>query len=153
MRFLMILTVGVCLLLATVPVMAQSAADEAAVRDATEKYMAAYNNNDVKAMVALLDEKCETWRGDRKGRAAFAKTAEERFAQSPNRKVKLSEEIGIVFLSPDFAIHKFVEEHSGWLDEDGKPQPTFEALRGFVYMKKDGKWLRGAQFWTRVEEE
>jgi ketosteroid isomerase-like protein len=121
MRFLLILTVGICLLFPAVPVMAQSAADESAVREATKQYMAAFNKNDVKAMLALLDEKCEPWLGDYKGKAAFEKRWEMRIAQSPNRKVKLTEEIGIVFLSPDFAIHKFLEEYSGWHDEDGKP--------------------------------
>ncbi len=151
MKALMIITVGVCLLLAVAPVMAQSAADEAAVREATEQFMAASNKHDVKAILALIDENCEIWTGTSKGRAGLQKWYEERFEQS-EAQLQLLEEIGIVFVTPDVAIHKFYEGYTGEFDSDGKPLPPAKGLRAYVYVKKDGKWLRGAMFWREVEE-
>ena len=59
MKYLMILTVGVCLLFATVPAVADQAADEAAVREANEQRIAVWNAKDVKAYLAFFDEGCK----------------------------------------------------------------------------------------------
>ena len=152
MRYLMILTVGVCLIVASIPAMAEQAEDEAAVRKATEQFMAAYNKHDVKAILALIDESCDNWPGTWKGRAGLQKRYEETFEQSKDTQVQLLEEIRIVFVTPDVAIHKFYEGYTGEFDTDGKPLPPGKGLRAYVYVKKDGKWLRGAMFWRGVEQ-
>ncbi len=47
MKYLMILTIGICLLLTSAPAMADQAEDEAAIRKLIEaKLLAAYNNQD-----------------------------------------------------------------------------------------------------------
>ncbi len=45
MKYLMILTIGVCLLIGTVPVMADQAADEAAVRKVMEQVYTTANKH------------------------------------------------------------------------------------------------------------
>jgi uncharacterized protein (TIGR02246 family) len=129
------------------------AAEEAAVREATEQWMAAFNKHDAQAMGALLDENLEWWDGTVKGRAAIVERQEEFIKQSPDRHIELTEEVGIVFLTPDVAIHKHYDEITGRLDADGKPLPPRKDLRAFVYVKKNGKWLRAAGFRRVVMEE
>ena len=148
MKYLMISLVGVCLLLCSVPAMADQAEDEAAIREATKQFNAALNKNDTKTIAALLDENLETWEGSVKGRAAFIK----RFEEYPDMSVKFLDEIGIVFLTPDVAVHKFTEENSGWTDDDGNALPPQKGRRAYVYIRKNGKWLRGAMFWRPTEE-
>ena len=153
MKYLMILTVGVCLLFAAVPAVAQSAADEAAVREATKQFMAAYNKHDTKAIVELIDEECRQWGDAVKGKTAYAKWYGERFERSKDLQVKLSEEISVDFITPDIAIHKFRTETTGSVDEDGNLQPPGKGLRAYLYVKKNGQWLRRTQFWRPITEE
>ncbi len=49
MKYLMILLVGVCLLIGTVPAVADQAADEAAIRELNKQIYAAVNKHDAKA--------------------------------------------------------------------------------------------------------
>ena len=130
------------------------AAEEAAVRDATEQFMAAYNKHDPQAVAALIDEECRQWGDAVKGKAAFAKWYGERFERSKDliNQIKLSEEIGIDFVTPDIAIHKFREETTGVVDADGNPQPLAKGLRAYLYVKKNGQWLRRAQFRRPIED-
>ena len=48
MKYLMILTVGVCLLIGTVPAMADEAADEAAIRKVVRQITQAFNNKETR---------------------------------------------------------------------------------------------------------
>lgn len=73
MRHLLILTVGVCLLFASVPAMAGQAEDEAAIRKIMKQREAAYNRHDVTALGAQLDETYESWTGSQKGRSGYEK--------------------------------------------------------------------------------
>jgi hypothetical protein len=61
MKYLMISLVGVCLLFASVPVMADQTADEAAIRAATKKFQDAMNEYDKDAAAALLDDSFQSW--------------------------------------------------------------------------------------------
>ncbi len=152
MKHLLILTVGICLLIA-VPVMADQAADEAAIREASEKIVAAYNAHDVAACAALYDEKIESFDGS--GKAEHKKIIEEGFQlykavkYSPS---KPSDEIGITFIKPDVAIHKLRREITGVFDADGKPMPPLKQIHARVFMKRDGKWLLAAYFSAPIEE-
>jgi hypothetical protein len=67
-------------------------------------------------------------------------------------KVELLEDLGVVFLTPDVAVHKFYEGGSGWLDEDGNPTPPGKGLRALTYIRNNGTWVRGAMCWRREEE-
>ena len=69
MKHLLILTIGISLLI-SMPVMADQAADEAAILELSKKVHAAYNSHDAKALVALYDETHEFWDGTEKGRLA-----------------------------------------------------------------------------------
>ena len=148
MKYLMILTVGICLL--TVPAMAQSAADEAAVRDATKQYFTAHNKHDAKAVGALLDEKFQNWTGERKNRADTVKYLEDRFARMKVVQINLDEDIGVDFTTPDIAIHKFYSKSTGFLQADGTSRPM-RGLYGFLYVRKSGQWLRRSAFWRSEE--
>jgi uncharacterized protein (TIGR02246 family) len=154
MKYLMILTVGVCLLFAAMPVMAQSTADEAAVREAEEKYIVTWNAHDAKALCATNVENSENWEGTRKGKVACEKAFEEYFAGSlKNFEVKLLDEVGIVFVAPDVAIYKARYAYSGTLDDEGKASPPGKTMYARVYVKKDGKWLGAhGQFNRPIEE-
>ena len=55
MKHLLILTIGICLL-TSVPVMANQAADEAAIREVGVQVYAASNKHDVKAWLATATE-------------------------------------------------------------------------------------------------
>ena len=143
-----LMILGVFLIFASAPAVADRAADEAAIREATKQFNTALNRNDTKAIEALLDENLENWKGDLKGPAALVRAIKD----NPDTTVRFLEEVGIVFLTPDVAVHKFYEENSGWRDGDGNPSPPAKALRAYVYAKKNGKWLRGAMFLREVEE-
>ena len=152
MKFLMILTLGFCLLFAAVPAVADQAADKAAIREAMDRMYAAWNRHDAKGLVAEMHETYETWTGDMKGPAARQKYWEERFAAQKSAKYTKREEIGIVFVTPDVAIWKARGEISGWVDENGKTMPPYRFLMGSVVVKKNGKWGEVAYFGTPIEE-
>ncbi len=150
MRTFLALTIA--LLVFVAPVMAQSAAGEAAVREATKQFMAAFTKHDVKAIGPLLDENFQSWTGARKTRAELVKFYQGRFDRMKDVQINLAEDIGVDFITPDIAIHKFYSKSTGFLDSDGNPRPLGKGLWGMLYVKKNGKWLRRANFWRRVEE-
>ena len=71
MKCLLTLTIAACMLLASVPVMAEQDADEAAVRKAVEQLYAAMNAHDAQGYLALCDESFESPDGATKGRIAW----------------------------------------------------------------------------------
>ena len=152
MKYLLILTIGVCLLIGTVPVMADQAADEAAIRAATKQMFAAGNKHDAKALVSLCTEDFEGWTGETKGRAAWEEYMSGSFARQKDIQYELVDEIGIVFVAPNVAIYKFRDRTTGRQDADGKPLPPRLRLRADVYVKKDGKWMAATFFARPIEE-
>jgi hypothetical protein len=94
-----LMILGVFLICASVPAVADRAADEAAIRESTKQFNAAVNRNDTKAIEALLDENLEKWTGDLKGPAALVRAIKD----NPDMAVRFLEEVGIVFLTPDIA--------------------------------------------------
>ena len=151
MKYLITLTIGVCLLFSSVPAMAVQAEDEAAIRKAMEQKIAAFNNHDAKGMAALWDKSAESWDGSRK-RAAQAEYYADMFKRQPSIKSKRLEEIGIIFFTPDVAVYKALMDNTGMVDEDGKPLPQVKWLGAWIMVKKNGKWL-GAAFFSRPIEE
>ncbi len=153
MKYLMILTVGVCLLFAAVPVVAQNAADEAAIREANEQRIAIWNaKKDAKAYLVFFDEDCTNgFNGN--PCAAEIRESGEFSEQDKNARIKILEQGDVVFITPDVAIYRYTSEISGRVDADGKPRPPGKSQNAVVYAKKDGKWLLAAHNLRRPVEE
>ena len=147
MKYLVILTVGTCLLLSSVPLMADQAADEAAIRNAVKQINEAWNKKDAKGMASGLIENFENWPGKRKGRKELSE-----YWASVKGQGKQLDEIGIIFVTPDVAIFKERVELTGMFDAAGKPLPPRKTLEAWVVVKKNGKWM-GAAFFQRTIEE
>ena len=147
MRLLMILTVGMCLLFAAVPAVAQNAADEAAIREAAEQIRETTNKGDIKSHLDLYADPFENFE-DSSDRAAHQQTHDG----LKDLRQKLLADGGIVFLTPDVAIHKFRQESTGLIDDDGNPLPPSKSLVAFIYVKKGDKWLMTARFTRPIEE-
>jgi hypothetical protein len=152
MKRLMILTVGVCLLFAAVPVTAQSAADEAAVREAAKGANAAWNKQDIEAFSARVDERAETWGGTIKGKKATLDNALQSWERQKDGQWKLLEEIGVAFVTSDVAIYKTRYETSGFRDSSGNPEPPAKVLVAQVMVKRNGKWLQNVFLSRPIEE-
>jgi uncharacterized protein (TIGR02246 family) len=147
MKYLMILTLGVCLLFSSPPAMGDQAADEAAIRELVKKANEAFNRHDAEAMAAFFVENFETPDGKYRGR----KQVSDYFASMKNQYKQL-DEIGIIFVTPDVAIFKEYGENTDNVDADGKSLPPSKALEAWVLVKKNGKWLAAALFPRPVEE-
>ena len=152
MKYLMILTIGVGLLLSSVPVVADQAADEAAIREVIEQAFAMANKHDAKALMSLCTEDFEGWTGERKGRAAWEEFLSDHWGRQKDFQYELIDEIGLIFVAPNVAIHKYHERTTGLLDADGKPLPERKRLVAYVYVKKDGKWMAATFFARPIEE-
>src|SRR5262249_5507836 len=113
-------------------------ADEKAIRELNEAFVAAFNKGDIKAMAATYapDADFLSAEGKRvKGRAELAKYFAKGFAENKGFKLKHSDS-SIRFLKPDLAIDDGTWEITG--------RPEGKATKGFytaVWMKLDGKWL------------
>jgi ketosteroid isomerase-like protein len=136
MKRLMILTVGVCLLFAAMPVIAQSAADEAAIKKANEDRLTAYNAKDVKAYLPFMDVDCRNGFNGNPCSAAARESGEFPEGQK-TAQIRILKEGDIQFITPDVAVYRYTMELTGTgsPDVDG----NHEAAR--VYVKRDGKWL------------
>ena len=133
MKYLLVLTVGICLLI-SVPVMADQAEDEAAVRETVKQVYATANKHDVEAYLATATEDVENWVGSLKGKAAFEKYFTETWERQKDMHAKFLDEIGIIFVTPEVAIYKCRDEITGSLDADGNvtDPATLAELAGFL---------------------
>jgi uncharacterized protein (TIGR02246 family) len=113
-------------------------ADEKAIREQNEAFVAAFNKGDIQAMAAIYapDADFLSAEGKRvKGRAELEKYFAKGFAESKGLKLKHSDS-SIRFLKPDVAIDDGTWEITG--------RPEGKAAKGFdtaVWIKQDGKWL------------
>ncbi len=152
MKYLITLTIGVCLLFSSVPAMAVQAEDEAAIRKVWEQMSVAYNNHDAKGIAALSEISLgESWDGTDKWTAA-ADNMVDLWKRQPSIKSHILEEIGIIFFTPDVAVYKALMDNTGMVDEDGKPLPQVKWLAASVMVKRNGKWLSAAFFTRPIEE-
>jgi ketosteroid isomerase-like protein len=151
MKRLMILTVGVCLLIAAVPAIADQAADEAAIRAATKQAIETANKRDMEAHLAVYADSFVSF-GGKRDPAAHRKIHTDGWAGQKDGRTKLLKEIDVVFLSPNIAIQTFQVEGTGWLDENGKTEPPSKTTYARVYEKKNGKWLIVGNFMRAVTE-
>ena len=100
----------------------------------------------------IYDEEIESWDGSAKGRSGHQKAIAEYLQLAKNARMKELEEIGIVFVTPDVAIHKLRREMSGMVDADGKTLPDTKQIHARVFVKRNGKWLQAAYFSRPIQE-
>jgi uncharacterized protein (TIGR02246 family) len=151
MKHLLILAVGICMLI-SVPAIAGQGEDEAAIREAAEKIVALYNSHNAKALVTHFDDSGEFWDGTNKGRAKLEEFFTNVFNRAKNVTLKQLEEIGIVFITPDVAIHKVRRQLTGMVDVEGNQVPDRKEMLARVFVKKNGQWLLAAWFTRPIEE-
>ena len=152
MKYLITLTIGVCLLFSSVPAMAVQAEDEAAIRKVVEQNQAAFNNHDPRGMGALAEISLgENWDGSYKW-TAEADNMVDLWKRQPSIQNHILEEIGIIFFTPDVAVYKALMDNTGRVDEDGKPLPQVKWLAAVVMVKRNGQWLQAAWFTRPIEE-
>ncbi len=108
MRILITLTIAFALLVTVAPVMAQNAADEAAIREATKQIIETVNSGDLTVHSDLYTDPYETF-GDSQDRAAHQQTHE----RLKDLRLKVLDDLGVVFVTLDVAIHKFRQEVTG----------------------------------------
>jgi len=141
MKYLMIFTVGVCLLVGTVPAIADQAADEAAIRKVMSELNATWNAKELDAHMALIDEDFFMNDGKR-GKSTHREWLEKHFSSEDFSKHKIKE-TDIIFLTPGVAIYR----------RSGLALKTNRKWTGHsIFTKKSGQWLLSASSW-RFEEE
>ncbi len=123
----------------------RQAADEAAIRAAVARYVAAFNNADAKALAALWSPEAvytEPLSGEQLvGREAIEKQFAAVFAEAKGAKLEAKSD-AIQFVSPNVAV-----EH-GTAKVMRADQAAEESEYTAVYVKRDGHWLL-----DRVQEE
>src|SRR5262249_30108826 len=113
-------------------------ADEKALQEQNDAFVAAFNRGDIKAVVEAYAPDCDflSAQGQRlKGRDALEKYIAKGFAESKGLKLKHSDST-VRFLKPDVAIA------DGTWEITGRPEGT--PARGHytaILMKRDGQWL------------
>jgi uncharacterized protein (TIGR02246 family) len=134
-------------LTATAAVAAESAGDEAAIRQVTERFVAAWNQNDWKAMAAL-------WAPDGDlinpfGRVASGRAAVEQLFHDEQTGVMKGTtytigEQSIRMIAPDVALVEWASTVTGMKRKDGSEAPPFVHHVTVVLKKIDGKWMTEA---------
>ena len=137
---------AVCTCLSFAVVWADQAADEAAIREVGKNLTAAFNKHDAKGMAGFLADSYQGgWTGEHIGPEGFIEMVAEVFENQKNVQRNEIKDLGITFVTPDVAIHRFHRQYTG-TDEPG----TIEQAR--ILVKQDGKW-RSVTSFTRALEE
>jgi uncharacterized protein (TIGR02246 family) len=123
---------------------AQRADEEARIRRHLERYTAAWNRGDAKALASLYDvEGAITSASGHtvQGRDALEKGFAEGFAGA-TKGSRMTAIVGTIrFLKPDVAVVEGVWELSGLRGPDGKEMPPVKGLSLAVYVNKGREWL------------
>lgn len=153
MKYLMILMVGVCLLFAAVPAVADQAADEAAIKKANDRRLAAWHAKDVKVYLSYFTKDCTSnFAGGPCGGGLVRESG--KFPETwKNAKIEILKKGDVSFVTSDVAVLRYTSESSGFVDADGKPEPTGKDQIVGVYVKKEGKWLVAVHRLIRPIEE
>ncbi|WP_153556866.1 YybH family protein [Roseimaritima sediminicola] len=119
-------------------VRADEAGDEAAIREAVETYVAAYNQHDAAAVAALWSPEAvylDPLSGNEvAGREAIEKRFSDLFAADKGVQLAATTE-SVQFVSPNVAVEKGTAVLK-------RPESTPEETQySAVYIKRDGKWL------------
>lgn len=127
--------------------------DDAAIKANFEKFAAAWNKPDVKAMTSMYaqDGSLITPGGkEGYGRDAVAKLLEEAVTVTLKGTQANFEVHKIRFLKPDVAFVDATQKLTGAISPDGKPVPELKVHSVGTLLKKDGKWwfldVRAYQF-------
>jgi len=152
MKYLIILTVGICLLFASIPATADQAEDEAVIKKVFKEYLSAFNTHDTTLIGAFHDVTFEHWKGIYKGKDGAQKSHEDMFSRQKDWRIEVVDEIGLVFVTPDAAIYKLRCQTTGIVDGNGNRLPPIKFLQAVVYVKRDNQWLRAATFSRDIEE-
>lgn len=140
MKQALILTVGICLLI-SVPVMADQAADEGAVRKVAKKLNDTWNAKDLDAHFALID-KDFVMNDRKKGKAAHREFLTQFWSSEEYSQIK-NDEVDLVFVTPDVAIYRINGLRLEW---------NQKLILAWIFSKKSGNWLLSAAFWQDVEQ-
>jgi uncharacterized protein (TIGR02246 family) len=123
----------------------RQAADEAAIREAVESYVAAFNQGDAKALAAMWSPEAvytDPFSGEQVfGREAIEKQFAAIFAEANGAKLEATTD-AIQFVSPNVAVEQGTAKV---IRPDQAPEETEYTA---VYVKRDGQWLL-----DRVSEE
>ena len=144
MRTILALCVGIALFAAVLPA-ATTTDEESAIREVEKQIFQTMEKRDTKAHTALYADPLQTL-AQPLTRAAHEKYHVDAWARQKDLQNKLIEDLGVVFLTPEVTIHSFRVEITGALDADGKPVPPRKRRVSRVFVKKDGKWLAGANY-------
>jgi hypothetical protein len=98
------------------------AAEEAAIREATSLTIDTDDKRDIETHLSVYADPFIGLQA-KLDRAAHTKIHTDIWAREKDFHLKLLDEIDVVFLSPDVAIHRFSQERTGRLDENGSPLP------------------------------
>ena len=160
MKFPVILTVGVCLVLAVActpatepeteaaePVFDQ-AAEETAIEKVIVDIFETWNRKDGKGMAAHFEDGTIYFAGEAR-RADYENAVNNR---NPENNVQLIQDAGVVFLTPEVAIERRITEYAAEEGPDGGTSLVWNRTAS-VLQKKNGKWLVVAQFVVPMSEE
>lgn len=126
------------------PVSEEQLADEAAIREADEAFVAAYRKGDAKAVAALftvdaefVDEAGEVFQG----REAIEASLVEFFAENPECQLEMTID-SIRFISPGIAIEDGSTRFSHPVgSDDADHSHSIDSRYTTVFVKTEGKWL------------
>lgn len=153
MKYPIIFKVGLCLLIAAAPAIAQSAADEASIKEALTQLETAYNKHDEKAVAGLWGETAIEYRRETKGREAIEKRIAGIFDRHKRSiQYKVLEELGFAFLTPDVALVRQRVVFTNRFDEGGESLPDNNELVAFVFVKKNNTWKMRAILENTIDE-
>lgn len=129
--------------LALSPIAAMAQEDEAAIRQVTNDFMAAWGRHDVKAMAAAFATDADLinpFGRVAKGRAEIEKLLTEEHA-GPFKGTTYAGTVSVRMLSPTTALADWESTVNGMRDAGGNALPPFKHHVAAVYAKKDGRWL------------
>lgn len=138
----------------TLPAHAQSAADEAAIRDVIVEMTEGFNRHDAIASTRVYtpDADLVTVRGERfRGTIGFQKGLAGIFATRAREATQRTLNVSVRFIRPDVVLAHVTNELSGLIGPDGQRPAPHQELCLRVFVKNDGKWQVGAFHNTLVQ--
>ena len=132
--------------LAVWPSMAAAQADEAAIRQLSNDFFAAWTHHDVKAMAATFAEDADIinpFGRVAKGRAEIEKLFAEEHA-GPFKGTSYEATVSVRIMAPGVALGDWEATVTGMHDASGQALPPFKHHVAAVYVKKGGRWLAAA---------
>jgi len=150
MKHLMILTAGICLLMVSLPVMADQAEDEASIRKLRARAIKAWNTKDLDTIEDIYAE--DAWVAEGMKVSELLKAVPALYeGEWKEFHIEQLKEIDITFVTPNVAIFMSRQVYSGVFDKQGNLLPSTEVLYKEVFVKRDGKWRGYHWDWRPIE--